>query len=36
MGAIRSEKRYKNWRRAWKWELIKRGNPLLRDLFVGL
>ncbi|MEO5494147.1 MAG: GIY-YIG nuclease family protein [Sphingomonas sp.] len=31
--AIAHEKRVKRWRRAWKFELIERGNPEWRDLF---
>lgn len=30
--AILREKQLKNWRRAWKIELIEAGNPLWRDL----
>ena len=30
---IAHEKRLKKWRRAWKHELIERGNPEWRDLF---
>jgi len=32
--AIAAEKRIKRWRRAWKPELIERGNPQWRDLYV--
>jgi len=32
--AIAAEKRIKRWRRAWKLELIERGNPQWRDLYV--
>jgi putative endonuclease len=31
--AIAREKAVKKWRRAWKLELIERGNPEWRDLF---
>ena len=31
--AIAREKAIKKWRRAWKIELIERGNPEWRDLF---
>jgi putative endonuclease len=31
--AIVREKRMKRWRRAWKLELIERGNPAWRDLY---
>jgi putative endonuclease len=31
--AIVREKRIKNWRRAWKIELIEEANPTWRDLF---
>jgi putative endonuclease len=34
--AIVREKRIKKWRRAWKIELIERGNPGWRDLFLEL
>ncbi len=30
--AIRREKQIKHWRRAWKLELIERGNPAWADL----
>ena len=34
--AIAEEKRLKNWKRAWKIELIERENPDWRDLFEEL
>jgi putative endonuclease len=34
--AIVREKAIKKWRRAWKIELIERGNPDWRDLFFDL
>ncbi|MFO7616440.1 MAG: GIY-YIG nuclease family protein, partial [Bacteroidales bacterium] len=34
--AIRREKQLKNWRRAWKEELISKFNPTWRDLLVDL
>jgi putative endonuclease len=33
--AIRHEKQMKEWRRAWKIELIKKSNPEWRDLYAG-
>jgi putative endonuclease len=30
--AIQYEKKLKNWRREWKWQLIKKSNPKLEDL----
>ena len=34
--AIKREKRLKAWRREWKWELIKKLNPDLVDLYPTL
>ncbi len=34
--AIRREKQIKEWRRAWKIELIEAGNPDWRDLYPGV
>jgi putative endonuclease len=34
--AIRREKAIKEWRRRWKTELIEKGNPQWRDLYVDL
>ncbi len=31
--AIAREKQIKNWKRAWKLELIERDNPQWRDLY---
>ena len=31
--AITQEKRLKEWKRAWKVDLIERGNPAWRDLY---
>ena len=33
VSCITHEKRLKRWRRAWKFELIERGNPHWRDMF---
>ena len=35
-GAITREKQMKKWRREWKIELIKQGNPEWKDLYFGL
>jgi putative endonuclease len=35
-GAIAREKQIKEWRRAWKIELIEKTNPNWLDLFVGI
>jgi len=34
--AISREKQLKNWRKEWKWDLIKTLNPNLKDLFSQL
>lgn len=34
--AFTREKQLKNWKSAWKWNLIKSKNPELRDLFFDL
>ena len=34
--AISREKQLKNWRKDWKWDLIKDFNPELKDLFSEL
>ena len=34
--AILREKQLKNWRKEWKWNLIKIENPELKDLFPEL
>ena len=34
--AITREKRIKEWRRAWKIELIEAGNPQWRDLYADI
>ena len=34
--AIEREKQLKNWRKAWKWDLIKTLNPDLVDLYQTL
>jgi putative endonuclease len=36
MAAITREKQLKEWRRAWKLELIHEHNPLWRDLYLDL
>jgi len=33
--AIEKEKQLKNWHKDWKWNLIKRDNPALKDLSHG-
>ena len=34
--AIRKEKQIKDWKRAWKIELIEKGNPQWRDLYADI
>lgn len=34
--AIHREKQLKRWRRQWKFELIRKMNPLMKDLYPGL
>ena len=34
--AIKREKQLKNWRSSWKWDLIKKLNPELKDLYPSL
>ena len=34
--AIAREKQLKNWKKAWKWELIKKSNPELADWYPTL
>ena len=34
--AAAREKRYKNWRRKWKLDLIEKANPLWRDLYIEI
>jgi len=34
--AISRQKQLKNWRKEWKWDLIKTLNPNLKDLFSQL
>lgn len=36
LAAIAREKQLKNWKRAWKIELIERGNPHWRDLYESI
>ncbi len=31
--AIAREKQLKKWRVAWKWDLVRKNNPDLRDLY---
>lgn len=35
-GAIVREKQIKNWRRAWKIQLIEKANPYWRDLYADI
>jgi len=34
--AIKREKQLKNWKRNWKFDLIKKGNPEMKDLSVEI
>lgn len=34
--AIQREKQLKNWKKEWKWNLIKEVNPELKDLYEDL
>ena len=34
--AAAREKRYKNWRRKWKLNLIEKANPSWRDLYIEI
>ena len=34
--AIEAEKKYKRWHKEWKWNLIKKYNPQLKDLIWDL
>ena len=34
--AIQREKQLKNWRKEWKWNLVKEINPELKDLYEDL
>ena len=34
--AIAREKQLKNWRKEWKWNLIRLNNPELKDLFLEM
>ena len=34
--AISREKQLKNWRKEWKWDLIKEFNPEIKNLFFEL
>ena len=36
LSAIAREKQLKEWKRAWKLQLVERSNPLWRDLFEDL
>jgi len=36
MGAIKREKQLKEWKRAWKIELIQKSNPYWRDLYADI
>ena len=35
LNAIKREKQLKNWHKEWKWNLIKKENPELKDLSDG-
>jgi len=34
--ALRREKQLKKWNRAWKLQLIEKGNPEWKDLYSGI
>ena len=36
LSAVAREKQLKEWKRAWKLQLVERSNPLWRDLFEDL
>ena len=34
LSAIQREKNLKKWKRTWKWELVKKENPYLKELII--